>query len=107
MNRSKVKNKEGRLHAFLREIWPEDGGRLTRSWGLINGVVGSVPWASIVAVIPRQFLLDLVVDLASISLQNGHDWAMIGPRSCHDRELDAQAIAFRIRGKACGFDFVA
>ena len=64
----------------------------------------AVPWSSIVALIPRQFLPDLVVDLASISLQNGHDWATIGPRSGHDRELGAQAIAFRIRGKAYGFE---
>ena len=69
--------------------------------------MGAVPWASIVALILRQFLPNLVVDLASILLQNGHNWATIGPRSGHDRGLGAQAIAFRIRGKACGFDFVA
>ena len=65
--------------------WPEDRGQLKRSWGLINGVVGAVPWALIVALIPRHFLPDLVVDLASISIQMTHDWATIRPRSGHDR----------------------
>ena len=79
-NRSKVEEQRREIHAFKEGNWPEDHGQLKRSWGLINGIVGGVPWASIVALIPRQFLPGLVVDLASILLQNGHDWATIEPR---------------------------
>ena len=44
----KSKNNE-ELHGFLRETWPKDRGQLKRSWWLIHGFVGAVPWGDVVA----------------------------------------------------------
>ena len=60
----KLKNK-GRIHGFLKGNWPEDRGQLKRSWGLINGVVGEVPWGDVVASIPLQFGGELSFNFSS------------------------------------------
>ena len=56
-NRSKVENKEGRIHRFYRENWPEDRGQLKRLWERFCGVVGAIPSCGSVTSILRQFLL--------------------------------------------------
>ena len=57
----KLKNK-GRIHGFLKGKLAQNRGQLRRSWRRFAGVVGAVPWALIVASIPRQFSPNLVVD---------------------------------------------
>ena len=52
-NRSKVEEQRREIHAFKKENWPEDRGQLKRSWRLIHGFVGAVPWGEVVASIPR------------------------------------------------------
>ena len=54
MNRSKVENKEGDYIGFKEENWPKDRGQLKRSWRLIHGFVGAVPWGDVVASIPQS-----------------------------------------------------
>ena len=72
----KLKKEKGEYMLFYREIWPEDGGRLTRSWRRIDGHDQS--WER----------LDLLMTIvASISWQISADRGAIGPRSCRDRGL--------------------
>ena len=56
-----------------------------RSSERIEGIVGAIPLALIVASIPRQISIDFASKEAMIALDRGHDQVAIGPRSRGDR----------------------
>ena len=90
------------IHAFKVGNWPEDRGQLKRSWGLIHGFVGAIPWAWVVASIPRRIGLSLasilLQRLPRFSPRSRHDRTTIGPRSGVDRGVSDSSIAVRSTG---------
>ena len=56
-----------------------------RSWGRIEGIVGAIPLALIMASIPRRISIDFASKEATIALDRGHNQAAIRPRSRGDR----------------------
>ena len=90
----------GEIHGFLKGESAQIRGQYRRSWVLINGILGAVPWGDVVASIPLQFGGEFGFNFASIG-------ATIAPRLGVDRDVGAQTIAFRICGKARGLDFAS
>ena len=96
-NRSKVKEQGREIHAFKEENWPEDHGRLMRSWGR--------NWCAVEAVsIERHCGFKSPVNQLEFCLKKTHDQGAIVARSRHDRGPIVRSILKKTPSDDRGID---